>query len=40
MPRRPLGSPEGKEEPFRRIVETCFRREAGLSMPLPASQKI
>ena len=35
MAKHPLGSPEGKEESFRRIVETCFRREAGLSTPLP-----
>lgn len=34
MARHPAGSPEG-EDSFRRIVETCFRGEAGVSTPLP-----
>jgi 3-oxoacyl-[acyl-carrier-protein] synthase III len=34
MARHPIRSPEG-EDSFRHIVVTCFRREAGPSVPLP-----
>lgn len=34
MARRPIRSPE-EEDSFRRIVETCFRGEAGPAVPLP-----
>lgn len=34
MARRPIGLPKG-EDSFRRIVEACFRGEAGRSVPLP-----
>src|SRR5207249_12188734 len=35
MARHPIRSPGG-EDSFRRIVDACFRGEAGSSVPLPA----
>ena len=38
MARNPSGLPK-KEDSFRRVVEACFRGEAGLSTPLPGDKE-